>query len=868
MSTQRSHVASLQLAREARERFVTATGGVIAPSAHAIRERLTSLSQAVGNAREMQEHRDDFLTFRTKESNWVSLAQDSWRKALAQVATSTGNSHNSLSSLELIGDEVVENNILSSRLALVIQDKASFELNDLRLRIQYLEGTTELDSKDVLRPESLAKMLVEQWLAAGLSRQLWTKVQEVVHTRLLEVVVSAYHDANAFLISKGVMPEIDLKNFVKRTGAATNSGALGGSFAHEAGSHAHTGGGGFGGGAAGGFAGGVQGGGVQGGGLQRGGGGGGYAGGFGIPPGSFAPAAIGVVQGGGAGGGNGSGGSSSGRGYGGAGLPGMDGAGGSPFFVARQRAQGVLLNLKRFVTARIGGETVAQRGGAMGGGVGATGVGVRSSGGGGGGGGAGGVGGGMAGGVSGGVGGAAFAAAIADAEAAYQIAASQYLLAADEATAVQQTAVDLRRRSAELKKKAPTTADKATVEIVALMFQAILAEERIPFSARVWFARLQMPVLRVAIAEPEFFGTLQHPARMLIDRMGSCVMGFDAAAISGSALEGEIRRVVQVIEQYPETGQRVFKLVFDEFVAFLNKYLTQSDATQRLMSVAQQVEQKETMAIQYTIELRKMLNDMPVREEIREFLFKVWAEVLAIAALRYGGQDEQTVTLKRAASELVWAASAKPNRNDRTRVIQDLPKLLQRLRAGMTLLGIVGEPQEVHIKIIGDTLADAFMSKTEAIPAAQIEAMAKRLANLEDFVTDEAGDVSGELPIDAGSIELLLGVDAASIEVIPNAGTKVSEDMLAWAHELQVGTWFMLDHNGHVSQVQFVWRSDRKQLHLFAATHGRNFLIQAGRLASYLQAGLLVPAEEETLTVRATREALAKLDANPERLLN
>ncbi|MEJ8845447.1 DUF1631 family protein [Variovorax rhizosphaerae] len=865
MSTQRSNVASLQLAREARERFVTATGGVIAPSAHAIRERLTVLSQQVATAREMQEHRDDFLTFRNKESDWVSLAQESWRKALAQVSSSTGSLPNSLSSLELIGDEVVENNILSSRLALVIQDKASFELNDLRLRIQHLEGTTELDSKDVLRPESLAKMLVEQWLAAGLSRPLWTKVQEVVHTRLLEVVVGAYHDANAFLISKGVMPEIDLKKFVKRTGNATNAGVLGGGFIPESGGFANANSTAIGGGGLGGFVGGVQG--V--GGAHRGGG---HAGGFGIPPGSFAPAAIGVVHGepGGGGGSNGGGSGSGGgrgshghggwgsggsRGSGGAALPGLEGGGGSPFFVARQRAQGVLLNLKRFVTARIGGETVAQRGGALGGGVGATGMG------------GGGVGGGMAGGASGGVGGAAFAAAIADAEAAYQVAASQYLLA-DDAIAVQQTAVDLRRRSAELKKKAPTTADKATVEIVALMFQAILAEERIPFSARVWFARLQMPVLRVAIAEPEFFGTLQHPARMLIDRMGSCVMGFDAAAISGSALEGEIRRVVQVIEQYPETGQRVFKLVFDEFVAFLNKYLTQSDATQRLMSVAQQVEQKETMAIQYTIELRKMLNEMPVRDEIREFLFKVWAEVLAIAALRYGGQDEQTVTLKRAASELVWAASAKPNRNDRTRVIQDLPKLLQRLRSGMTLLGIVGEPQEAHIKIIGDTLADAFMSKTEAIPAAQIEAMAKRLANLEDFVTDEAGDVSGELPIDAGSIELLLGVDAASMEVIPNAGTKVSEDMLAWAHELQVGTWFMLDHNGRVNQVQFVWRSERKQLHLFASTHGRNFLIQAGRLASYLQAGLLVPAEEETLTVRATREALAKLDANPERLLN
>lgn len=789
--TPRSHAASLQLSRETRERFVAATEPLIAPIGHAIRERLTALAAQIGNSREMQENRDGFLAFEAQGANWVSLSREAWRRALS-ASTAEAPSFNPLSRLELIGDEVVETSILSSRLAQAIQDKASFELNDLRLRIQHLEGTHELGAKDILKPEALARVLVDQWLASGLSRGLWTKVQDQVQQHMVEPVVKAYSDANAFLVGKDVMPEIDLKSFVRRTGSVSSgNAALGGSFA--------------GGSSPMGIAGQPQ--------MAPGG--------FGVPAGSFAPAAIGV-----------------GRGPGQAGGDTLIATGGSPLLLARQRAQGVLLNLKRFVTARIGGDITQPR--VQGGGEMAAGAGF------------------------GGPGAPAFAAAIADAEAAYQVAASQYVVG-EEATAVHHASAELRRRTSELKKKAPTTADKATVEIVALMFQAILAEERIPFSARVWFARLQMPVLRVAIAEPEFFGTLQHPARMLIDRMGSCVMGFDAAAISGSALEGEIRRVVQVIEQYPETGQRVFKLVFDEFVAFLNKYLTQSDTTQRVMSVAQQVEQKETMAIQYTIELRKMLNDMPVREEIREFLFKVWAEVLAIAALRYGAQDEQTVTLKRVASDLVWAASAKPNRNDRTRVIQDLPKLLQRLRQGMTLLGIVGDPQEAHIKIIGATLSDAFLSKTEAIPPAKIEAMAKRLANLEDFVSDEG---MTDLPLDAASIELLLGVDAASIEVVPDTGTKVSEDMLAWAHELQVGTWFMLDHNDRVSQVQFVWRSDRKQLHLFASSDGRSFLIQVGRLASYLQAGLLVPAEEETLTVRATREALAKLDANPERLLD
>ena len=432
------------------------------------------------------------------------------------------------------------------------------------------------------------------------------------------------------------------------------------------------------------------------------------------------------------------------------------------------------------------------------------------------------------------------------------------------AAGVVRVANRLREQTSELKKKAETKGEKATIEIVALMFQAILQEDRIPPAMRVWFARLQMPVLRVALAEPDFFGTASHPARQLIDRMGSCVMGFDASGIQGGALEKEIKRVVQVIEQYPETGRRVYELVYAEFQKFLQKFLTGSGAAQKVASVAQQVEQKETLTIQYTIEMRNMLKDIPVREEIRSFLFKVWAEVLAVAAVRKGPQHADTLELKKTSSDLVWAASAKPNRADRARVIQDLPKLLQRLRAGMTLLGMAPSQQDVYIKTVSDTLADAFLSKTQAIPAAQIEAMAKRLANLEDFVSE---DGMGDLPLDAESIELMLGIDPATIDVVANGGSKPNNAMLAWALELELGAWFTLDHNGRVTKVQFAWRSERKQLHLFASAAGHSYLIQAGRLAAYLQAGLLLPQEEEALTVRATRDALAKLEANPERLL-
>ena len=151
---------------------------------------------------------------------------------------------------------------------------------------------------------------------------------------------------------------------------------------------------------------------------------------------------------------------------------------------------------------------------------------------------------------------------------------------------------ELHQRKQALKQAATTPVERATIEIVALLFQSILTEERIPATVRVWFARLQMPVLRVAVSEPDFFATVDHPARKLIDRMGACVMGFDATGRAvADLLEKEIKRVVQVVEAYPDTGRRVFQTVLTEFEKFLEHYLrNRNEATRKAVSLAQQVE--------------------------------------------------------------------------------------------------------------------------------------------------------------------------------------------------------------------------------------------------------------------------------------
>ncbi|MGE8318035.1 MAG: DUF1631 family protein [Comamonas sp.] len=425
-------------------------------------------------------------------------------------------------------------------------------------------------------------------------------------------------------------------------------------------------------------------------------------------------------------------------------------------------------------------------------------------------------------------------------------------------------ALAVRQQSTALKQVATSEEEKAIIEIVALMFQSILHEERIPQSVRIWFARLQVPVLRVALAEPEFFNDLEHPARQLIDRMGACVLGFEAAELGGAAVEAEIRRIVQVIEQYPETGSRVFQLVLKEFQQFLEKSLQQSPQTRTLVSLAERVEHRETLAIQYTIQLRDMLAGMPIRDEIRDFLFRRWSEVLAVSAVRFGAQHETTLRYKQAAADLVWSASAKSSKEERAQVMRQLPQLLGLLRQGLALAGVVDEAQEAVVKALTDTLADAFLAKTAEISRQHIDAIAQRLEHLEDALDDVVTD---DYPLSADSIELLLGIDANTIHVIADNASEAPAEALEWARALLLGHWFLLDHNGSPIQAQYVWQSKRQQLHLFAAPNGFCFLFQLQRLAGYLQAGLLAPRELEGITARASRDALAKIEANPERLL-
>jgi hypothetical protein len=735
-----------------------------------------------------QRRRDLMQGLQKSARSWLAGMNDGMRQVLHQGALPTGSEPSrggmagaGTSGLTLVDDDTIEREILTSRLALAIMDRASWEFTDLRTRVATLEQRQELETHDMLRAHVLARVALDAWRTAGLSPEDWREAQLWLHDEFALLTEEAYHEANRWLVEQRVLPDIDLRPLIRRTRDPSGAAALAASrpavvpsTGRPAGVAAHLS-------------------------TQ-------VPAGF-VGSGTSAPAA----------------GPDSRRGAVGDETRMMTRAG--PLARGSEHAEAVLGRLNRLVGRHLPGFADTTRAPVP------------------------------------------VTPRLSRAIELAQDSLKQRLVSAPEGPAPAMTTPmlldELQQRKTMLKHAANTPAERATIEIVAMMFQSILTEDRLPASVRVWFARLQMPVLRVAVSEPDFFATIDHPARRLIDRMGACVMGFDTAAqVVGDTLEKEIKRVVQVVEAYPDTGRRVFQTVLVEFEKFLDHYFrNENEVTRKGVSLAQQVEQRETLAIQYTIELRRMLNEIPVQEGVRQFLFQVWADVLATTAVRYGGQSEETKHMKRAAADLIWSAGAKVTREERTEVIRRLPMLLKQLRDGMATANMSTERQDEHIQSLNNSLAAAFTAKAAVIPTERLSELMERLETLEELLPDAA-----DLEIDESMVVDVSGHESSELEVVSEGGSMPSPAMLSWARELLVGSWYMLDYRAQNEAVQLVWHGLRRQLSLFVSANGRCILFQQQRLAAFLQAGLLLPAQDEALTVKATRSALAKLDADPTRL--
>ena len=300
----------------------------------------------------------------------------------------------------------------------------------------------------------------------------------------------------------------------------------------------------------------------------------------------------------------------------------------------------------------------------------------------------------------------------------------------------------------ELRQASTGAVDHMVIDVIGSLFDQILSDPKVPPQMARQIARLQLPVLRAALGDPSFFSSRRHPVRRFVNRIASLGAGFDDFSDEGAQrFLSKVRELVQEVvegdfDQLETYENKLAKL--EAFVAEQASQDLQADGDAgRLLA---QKEDELRLRHLYAQQLQGDLKDMTAPEFLREFISQVWSQVLLQAADKHGSNSQRLKELRAAGRELFMSVQPKTSPAQRKAFLTGLPKLMQELNEGMSL---IHWPETSRRHFFGQLLpAHADALKAQPLRPLDFNMMAKRIDNvLERELPSKASLPAAILPV-------------------------------------------------------------------------------------------------------------------------
>jgi hypothetical protein len=175
-----------------------------------------------------------------------------------------------------------------------------------------------------------------------------------------------------------------------------------------------------------------------------------------------------------------------------------------------------------------------------------------------------------------------------------------------------------------------------TLDIVAELFDLIFGDQSVADGIKVLVARLQTPVLKVAMLNQQFFADRNHPARRFLDSISGIAIRWGKVVNAGDPFYHKLSELVDRIQHTYDGDIAVFEAANEELTGFLAEREEIEAEQARLLAEAVRAREEE-MRIQREEQLlaqkaadqrlaRFFTPDIP--PEIEQFLHTYWRDVL------------------------------------------------------------------------------------------------------------------------------------------------------------------------------------------------------------------------------------------------
>ena len=220
-----------------------------------------------------------------------------------------------------------------------------------------------------------------------------------------------------------------------------------------------------------------------------------------------------------------------------------------------------------------------------------------------------------------------------------------------------------------------------TIDIVAMLFEFILRDNQVPAEVRAQLGRLQFMVLKIALRDTTLLTQKGHPARMLVNRIGSISLGLKQLDPSGIQITEEICRIVETLLHDDSENPQLFSKMLDEFDAFIARELRAGNKNvERTVEAVEQVQNRTLRFAHTAAQMGEALSGLTIDAYLHEFLQNTWVLAVEMA-------DRQDAKLARRyrllVPDLLWSIVPKLKEDDRTQLFALLPIILNTLREGL-----------------------------------------------------------------------------------------------------------------------------------------------------------------------------------------
>jgi hypothetical protein len=184
--------------------------------------------------------------------------------------------------------------------------------------------------------------------------------------------------------------------------------------------------------------------------------------------------------------------------------------------------------------------------------------------------------------------------------------------------------------------------DNDTFELLNLLYGQIEGEIRPDAPASALIRRLQLPLLRVALADRGFFVRAHHPARQLLNTVAeNAAKWLDPDDFDPQLLLPLQQAVTQVVENY-DGDAAVFAASNQALQTHLQAQVRKAEMLERRhVEAARGKEKLEVAKLRAEETLTALIGDQPLPKFVRALLNQAWADVLTLTLLRQGDDSEE-----------------------------------------------------------------------------------------------------------------------------------------------------------------------------------------------------------------------------------